>query len=195
MVILIGGTSNVGKSTISEFLGDDLGFDLLSTDSLAKHPGRPWRTIPKEVPLHVRKHYLNLSTKELVDSVLTHYDSLWTRISEIIKSHLSNGQNLIIEGSAILPSTWDLQSKGKVFAFWLTSADKFLLERIRCTSNYFKKEDEDKLLIDKFYDRTILFKRTVLGEVSNSNMRVIDVDNLKAIDDIVDEIKNSLSPY
>jgi 2-phosphoglycerate kinase len=43
-VVLIGGTSNVGKSTVAQAVAERLGFEYLSTDELARHPGRPWRT-------------------------------------------------------------------------------------------------------------------------------------------------------
>ena len=48
-VILIGGSSHVGKSTVSESLAETLGWSHLSTDRLAAHPGRPWRPAPEKV--------------------------------------------------------------------------------------------------------------------------------------------------
>lgn len=38
-VVLIGGTSNVGKSTVAQVVAERLGFECLSTDGLARHPG------------------------------------------------------------------------------------------------------------------------------------------------------------
>ena len=40
--MLIGGTSHVGKSTLGKALASKLGWDCVATDSLGKHPGRPW---------------------------------------------------------------------------------------------------------------------------------------------------------
>ncbi len=39
--ILIAGSSHVGKSTFAARLTKALGWSLISTDSLARHPGRP----------------------------------------------------------------------------------------------------------------------------------------------------------
>ena len=50
-VVLIGGTSHVGKSTASELLAGTLGWAHVSTDSLARHPGRPWKPAPEKVPI------------------------------------------------------------------------------------------------------------------------------------------------
>ena len=41
-VILIGGSSHTGKSTAAREIAGRLGWSHLSTDSLARHPGRPW---------------------------------------------------------------------------------------------------------------------------------------------------------
>ena len=46
-VVLIGGSSHAGKSTVSESLAATLGWEHLSTDRQAAHPGRPWRPVPE----------------------------------------------------------------------------------------------------------------------------------------------------
>jgi len=69
-LVLIGGTSHAGKSTPARRLAGDLGWDCLSTDQLARHPGRPWRA-DQPVPEDVVAHYRELSDSELVDSVLS----------------------------------------------------------------------------------------------------------------------------
>lgn len=43
-VILIGGSSSVGKSPLAESLAAKLGWTYISTDKLARNPGGPWKT-------------------------------------------------------------------------------------------------------------------------------------------------------
>ena len=50
-VVLIGGTSNTGKSSVAQVVAERLEFAYRSTDGLARHPGRPWRTPEWEVPV------------------------------------------------------------------------------------------------------------------------------------------------
>lgn len=105
-VVLIGGTSNVGKSTVAQAVADRLGFECLSTDRLARHPGRPRRTLGREVPVHVAEHYGSLTVDELITSVLDHYERLWPRIEELIMAHAAEGSaraGLVLEGSALWP--------------------------------------------------------------------------------------------
>lgn len=87
-------------------IAEKLGFECLSTDGLARHPGRPWRTPEWEVPTHVAEHYGSLTVDELITSVLGHYDRLWPRIEELITAHATEDRGrsgLVLEGSALWP--------------------------------------------------------------------------------------------
>ena len=90
-VILIGGASHVGKSTTAASLATSLGWKHISTDSLARHPGRPWKSAPEKVPDEVAEHYLSLSVDELIEDVLHHYRvNVWPQVKAIIASHLND---------------------------------------------------------------------------------------------------------
>ena len=78
-IILIGGTSHCGKSTLARSIGETLGIEVIATDGLAKHPGRPWKAAPEQVPVHVKEHYSQLAPKQLLADVLDHYRILWPR--------------------------------------------------------------------------------------------------------------------
>ena len=98
--ILIGGSSLAGKSSLAAKLSEELGWETVATDYLARHPGRPWRADGSQVPPHVVEHFLSLAPEELLEDVLRHYRSLTPRICELVE----NGpEHLILEGSAVLP--------------------------------------------------------------------------------------------
>ncbi len=89
--ILIGGSSHVGKTTVAKSLATRLGWTHISTDSLARHPGRPWRPAPRKVPDHVAQHYLTLSVDELIQDVLHHYKTnVWPKVESIITSQIND---------------------------------------------------------------------------------------------------------
>ena len=105
-VILIGGSSHSGKSALSESIAANLGWNRISTDTLARHPGRPWRPEPGQVPDHVAEHYLSLSVDQLIKDVLHHYRvNVWPKVEKIVASHINDPSRgrLIIEGSALWP--------------------------------------------------------------------------------------------
>ena len=69
-VILIGGTSHAGKSTLGLSLAEKLGWDYLATGSRARHPGRPWTNQNGDtVKEHVAQHYRTLSAQSLLEDV------------------------------------------------------------------------------------------------------------------------------
>lgn len=126
-VILIGGSSHVGKTTLAQHLGSELGWSHISTDSLARHPGRPWRKTPETVPEDVAEHYLSLSEEELVADVLRHYRSMWPDIETMVRSRVidPSTERLMLEGSALWPESVANLNLDEVAAIWLTATDGY----------------------------------------------------------------------
>ena len=113
--------------------------ELPVTDQLARHPGRPWRVDGGAVPEDVVEHYTKLSTAELVDAVLEHYQrNVWPIVDAIIHSRLNNPFDfgLVFEGSAILPEQVRNAGYARVRAVWLTAPHELITERIWHNSNY-----------------------------------------------------------
>jgi hypothetical protein len=77
-VLLIGGTSHTGKSTLAGSLAERLAADVLATDYLAHHPGRPW-SAPAERSSYVIAHYRDLSVPQLMQSALAHHERFLNR--------------------------------------------------------------------------------------------------------------------
>lgn len=178
-VLLIGGTSNVGKSTVAQEVASRLGIGYRSTDYLARHPGRPWRTPEWEVPPHVAEHYASLPVDELIVSVLDHYERLWPRIEEI-----ALGDDLVLEGSALWPArvaTLDVR------AVWLTADDDLIRERIHESSDYTRATAEERLLVDKFVARTVHFQELMLVDVTRLGLRYVDVGG-RSVSDVPDAV-------
>ena len=176
-VILIGGASHTGKSTLAQVLQRTLGWDCIATDSLARHPGRPWKTMQKPVPPHVANHYLSLSVDELLADVLRHYRNLWPDVCAIIRSYTSDSADgLILEGSALWPepvATLDLEG---IRAVWLTASDSFLQQRIHTTSQFDEATDQERALIEQFLRRTLLYNQCMMEEIHRLGLLSINVE-------------------
>lgn len=78
-MLLIGGTAGVGKSTTAAVVARRLGWACVSTDRMARHPGRPWGVVRP----HVRRHYATLSVPELTAAQLAHYERLWPQVAAL----------------------------------------------------------------------------------------------------------------
>ena len=180
-VLLIGGTSHVGKSTLAQHLSELRGCKVIATDQLARHPGRPWKTPPERVPKHVAEHYLSLSVDELLADVLRHYQSLGPTVSRLIDYRETN---LIIEGSALWPELVAPVLSDDVTALWLTASDDFLKRRIHEASDYDKTVGEPKEMIRKFTERTLLYNRQMMEVLHRLGLPSLNVED--------SSLKNSL---
>ena len=179
-LILIGGASHVGKSTIAALLATSLDWKHISTDSLARHPGRPWRSAPEKVPDDVAEHYLYLSVDELIEDVLRHYRvNVWPQVKAIIASQLSNpsATGIVLEGSALWPEFATSLDFEKISAIWLVATDELFRQRIHAESQYNSKSPREQMMIRKFLERTIAFNALMVDAANLYGFTLLDVQH------------------
>ncbi|MFD3479029.1 hypothetical protein [Streptomyces sp. NPDC058695] len=188
-MVLIGGTSNVGKSTVAHVVAEKLGFECLTTDGLARHPGRPWRTPEWEVPAHVAEHYGSLTVDELITSVLGHYDRLWPRIEELITTYAveDDGRTgLVLEGSALWPVRVARLQVPRTAAVWLTTDDAVVSARVRAAGRYEAASDAERRLMDKFLARTERYQTLMIDALDRLDMDRIDAGGGRSVAELAD---------
>lgn len=183
IVLLIGGTSHVGKSTLGKAISEKLNWSYLSTDSLARHPGRPWKTLPETVPKDVQEHYLSLSTEALFVDVIGHYERVWPLVTDKIAA-LPLGPGLVIEGSALWPDLVASLPDETVSAVWLTASDDLLKRRIYSESGFARADKLQRELITKFLERTLYFNRRMIERISHLNLRVISINASDTVEEV-----------
>ena len=189
-VILIGGPSNVGKSTLARALASTLGWPHTSTDSLGRHPGRPWG----HVRPHVVEHYLSLSPDELFEAVLRHYASMWPAIQSMITAHARDpsAERLILEGSALWPeSVATLRLEG-VGAVWLTASDSFRQERIYKASGFEQASAREKTMIDKFLGRTHRYNERMMHALRRFDLPWVNVEETATLEHLTAKVLSLL---
>ncbi|WP_411082703.1 AAA family ATPase [Streptomyces sp. cmx-18-6] len=188
--VLIGGTSNTGKSTVAQAVAERLGFEHRSTDGLARHPGRPWRTPGHEVPPHVAEHYATLTTDELIDSVLAHYERLWPRVEELVTAAAARttGPGLVLEGSALRPERVARLALPRTAAVWLTAEATVVRDRVRAAGRYGEAADGERLLMDRFLARTGRYQELMVEAVDALGLDRIDVGALRTVDEAADAV-------
>jgi hypothetical protein len=175
-VLLIGGTSHVGKSTLAQALAATLGWRLISTDRLARHPGRPWETSSGPFPEHLAGHYLSRSVDELTGEQLRHYQQLWPRIEALLNEHAADpgAGGLILEGSGVLPERVVALRTPGTAAVWLTASAAVLRDRIYSASRFGERTAEEKVIVDKFLGRTDRYNQLIVSAVERYGFASID---------------------
>ncbi|CAN5787885.1 hypothetical protein BH10CHL1_BH10CHL1_11380 [soil metagenome] len=187
-VILIGGSSNAGKSTLAEALATKLGWRHISTDSLARHPGRPWKTKPETVPTHVAEHYMSLSVDELIKDVLRHYRSMWPNIEALITTHATDDttDRLILEGSALWPESVATLQLDNVGAIWLTASNELFQERIYAASRFGEATAREQMMIQKFLERTQCYNGQMLAAIKRLGLISLNIETTSSLDELID---------
>ncbi|MFH8882270.1 hypothetical protein [Streptomyces californicus] len=191
-VVLIGGTSNTGKSTVAGRPAERLGFEHRSTDGMARHPGRPWRTPEHEVPADVAEHCATLTPDELLASVLAHYERLWPRIEELVTDCARPGaEGLVLEGSALLPERVAQLTVPRTAAVWLTADDALLRDRVRRAGRYAHASKEERLLMDRFLARTRRFQARTVEAVESLGPARLDVGGGRTAEELADAVMSA----
>ena len=189
-IILIGGTSHTGKSTLAQALASTLGWNYVSTDKLARHPGRPWRMLPETVPAHVAEHYLTFSVEELITDVLRHYkNNVWPIVSQLVVSVAidPSQEGLVLEGSALWPEWVATITYDHLSAVWLTASAQVIAGRIYEESHYREKAPREKEMIDKFLQRTLVYNTRMMAVIHRLGLHSIDVSTIVSLEQLIDE--------
>lgn len=189
-VMLIGGTSNVGKSTLAQGLATKLGWDYISTDSLARHPGRPWKTKERAVPDHVADHYLSLSVDELITDVLRHYrTNVWPKVVEIVANRVgdSTATPLVLEGSALWPESVATLALDGVAAIWLTASPTLLQKRIHASSHFHTATPREQAMVEKFLQRTHRYNERMMAVIDRLGLVSLDIETISPEDDLANQ--------
>ncbi len=193
-VILIGGSSHAGKTSLGQVLASRIGWRHISTDNLARHPGRPWKDKPDKVPEHVAEHYLSLSTEELFADVLRHYKNLWLDIEAMITLHANDPSTdqLVMEGSALWPEFVAPMRLEKVAAIWLTASNHLFQSRIYNESNFEETAGRDQKMIQKFLERTHLYNQRMLEAVKQFGLVSIDIETTSSLEELANRCLQEL---
>lgn len=185
-VILIGGPSNAGKSTLAQALAQQLGWTYQSTDRLGRYPGRPWMTSQGPFPQHLIDHYSSMSVEELFEGVRNHYRSMWPKIESLTMKHANDfsTEPLVLEGSAIWPVSVATLTHENVTALWVVPSDELLQSRIYRASQFDDATDREKAIIQKFMGRAFLYNQRMKGAVKQLGLATIAVDEASTVEEL-----------
>jgi 2-phosphoglycerate kinase len=190
-VILIGGTSHAGKSSLAREMAGRLGYEALSTDKLARHPGRPWRQADAPIPPHVIEHYATLAPEALITSVLQHYGRMWPMVRELIETRAADpaADGLVLEGSALWPEQAVAVLGEHAAGFWVHADEALIEARMRRESRYESAEPAERALIDAFLERTRRYQRLMLGAVARLGLPSLRVGQDEPIEAVADRAR------
>jgi len=187
--LLLTGTSHVGKSTCAAAVGAALGWPVLSTDALARHPGRPWMGVPEAV----LEFYHRMSDDAVHWFLKVHHENMRPIIATRMKEMREVGCGFILEGAALRPeyhAGWEMED---ALALCLRAEPDVLRTRIRASSDYARQDDLMRLAIDKFTERSLRENDALAEAAVRVGVSVVDVTNTADADLLARRLSARLS--
>jgi 2-phosphoglycerate kinase len=187
--LLLLGTSHVGKSTCARGVGSAIGWSVISTDKLGRHPGRPWTGVPDPVT----EFYLRLTDDAIHWFLRVHHENMRPVIKETIKAASEAGDGFILEGAALRPEylpDWEI---GEALVICLHAERDALRERIERESIYSQQSDQTKIAIDKFVERSVRENEALVKAAIRHKVLLVDVTDLKNVDRLTRELPSRLA--
>ncbi|RYG02127.1 MAG: hypothetical protein EOO02_11240 [Chitinophagaceae bacterium] len=185
--ILLTGTSHVGKTSCAMILGKNTGYEVISTDTLARHPGRPWSSVPS----FVIDYYNNLSDDTIHWFLKVHHENMRSVIQQTIQRYITTKQPLILEGAALRPEYYADWNIDPANARCLYAAPAILTRRIMDSSDYNHRSQQIRIAIDKFIERSLRENESLAGAALKHGVTVVEVDDLEKIGELATSLVNT----
>ncbi|WP_435658453.1 hypothetical protein [Brucella pituitosa] len=176
--ILITGTSHVGKTSFAHSLADKLGWNIISTDDLARHPGRPWPTMRPAIA----EYYERLSSETIHWFLKVHHQNIWPVIGRKIEDEIHARRPFIFEGSALRPEYLATLNTAFTACVCLYAKAGFLQERMHGGAGYSKAEAPHRAIIDKFIERSLRENTEMQAAAQTHHIKLVNVADSSAMD-------------
>lgn len=182
--LLITGTSHCGKSTLAQRVGAALGWRIMSTDKMGRHPGRPWPSIPAPV----EEYYENLTDETIYWFLRVHHTNMWPLLAREIEAQVTTGGGFVLEGSALRPESIATLHHPGVAAVCLHADQSFLAQRMRRESGYQSKSEREKFVIDKFIARSLRDSTESTESARVHGIPLVDIGQSDALEKISEQL-------
>jgi 2-phosphoglycerate kinase len=169
--IVIGGSSHVGKTILAKGLAHALERELVSTDNLGRHPGRPWPSVRAQVA----EYYSSLSDDTVHWFLQVHHENMWPRIQSIVSDFQNRSTPFVLEGAALRPEYVAQLDQQIIKPVFLYADDDFLRSRMMDESAHKDAVGLMVPIIDKFIERSIRENRDMLAAAQSAGIQCIDV--------------------
>jgi 2-phosphoglycerate kinase len=187
--ILIAGSSHVGKTTLAKRLAASLCLTMISTDGLARHPGRPW---PRVRP-QVAEYYARLSSETIYWFLRVHHENMWPGLKAMIEGEIQARRPFVLEGSALRPEFIAPLVSDSIVGICLHADADFLRERMRVEAGYRQAGETERGLIDRFIERSLRDNLEMLRAAQENGLRIVDVAEPGALADLAEELERRVS--
>lgn len=175
-VMLIGGSSRTGKSTIAAYLSLKTGHACISTDDI----GAIVQTITgidSLAGLNYLDYYTGAAKNQLIEDMQAYHCALLAPINTLIQRHAANDAPLIIEGYALYPKDVSELPGDQVGRVWLVADQKLLKRRVLENRAFFRKAGDKRKVAENYLYRSLWHNKTIYEQCRFFNQPFVLVQN------------------
>ena len=174
MIVLIGGSSHVGKTYLAQKLLEKLKMPYLSLDHLKM--------------MFIRGRLTDLTVED--DYEMRYF--LWPYAAELIKTAIENKQNMIVEGCYIPPEwrdQFDEEYLKDIKCFFITMSEDYLRKNIDLVADngsVIEQRIDDEIDLERLINCSKEYKE----EAEKYNIPVIEITDRYDIEEITEKALN-----
>ena len=196
-VILIGGCSGAGKTTLGRALAarwdyaslaiDDLGIAVKAVTSPETHPG-----------LHVmnKPNYLHYFTHSPVEKLIADADlqhqAIWPAVESTIRNHASWGMPIVIDGWHMRPEWTESLGLENVSSHWIVIEPKVLEARERQNVEFLSGSDNPEQMLKRFLARCLWSNDLLLDQAISHDCHVLRQDGTQTVSDLIRQVESRI---
>jgi 2-phosphoglycerate kinase len=197
-VILIGGTSGAGKTTLGRSLAIKLGITSLTIYDLMVATRAV--TTPESHPgLHIMStgdsigYFTNTPPEKLIADARMQHEATWPAVEKVIRSHAADwGSPIVIDGWAMHPGWVDSLGLENVRSFWLVTEPAVLEARERKNTDFFGNSSDPETMLRNFMNRSYWYNDLVMAEATSLNLKVLKQDGNISVDTLCETVLSSV---
>jgi 2-phosphoglycerate kinase len=180
-ILLIGGSSAVGKSHLARQLSKYYEVPLMELDDIriALQQVVDKKTNPRLFFFLENSNYLeNFDTETLVQKLLDIGEEVWPALDKLIEKHLDCNEPVIIEGDSINPELLAKNERPKVKSIFLWDNKENILERGR---KRIRGNNYNPALDDKQVDFSFAHGEALRKQAESNNFTVVPVSPIETL--------------
>ena len=130
----------------------------------------------------------------MIEDVLHHYKvNVWPQVETIVTEVATDTskERIIVEGSALWPEFVATLDVANLAAVWLTASDAVFEQRIRAASQYRTKSQRERVMVDKFLKRSLLYNAQMMDAIRQHELASVDV-NAASVDELTERCSSLL---
>lgn len=190
-VVLIGGAPCVGKSAVARCIAARYEYGCISTDDIGKAVSSVYSALslsqidPMD-GMDWREYFAKTSVDLLLDHAAESRQRMWPALDQIIRTHSTWGDPLVMEGYALWPEQVMAAGYTATGAIWLTCDDLLLEARIRSDPDFYRGALDEEALISNFSRRGSRYNELMLQSATQCSATVINVVFGHSVQDVAD---------